>query len=100
MKSTDNALRVGMYGQEKADQMAALDAYVARTSEATELLAYLTAYMDDYAMLAPETINWADVGSMSETVRLLHAVKQFIAGEDEPELPGSYESYDLCHRFG
>ena len=61
----------------------ALGEYIRLTREASELIAYMSAFIDDHGEIAPDAVDWPDVGSMSKTVDMLRDVKNFITGGDE-----------------
>lgn len=61
----------------------ALDAQIAKTHEAAELLERLTLYVQDHGEVAPDDVNWAHVGSMGHVVAQLREIVNFIDGKDD-----------------
>jgi len=71
-----------------------------RYAKHQERAAYLLVEIQKFVAQGTAVATWDEVGDMNEIADQLQVVYNFIAGDEESELPGSYESYDLCHRFG
>jgi hypothetical protein len=52
----------------------ALDAYIAKKTEIDTMLARLTALSDDHFNVAPEAVNWGDVGTLTHYAELLKRI--------------------------
>jgi hypothetical protein len=61
----------------------ALDAYIAKKTEIDTMLARLTALSDDHFNVAPEAVNWGDVGTLTHYAELLKRITDSAFKEGE-----------------
>ena len=61
----------------------ALDAYIARKTEIDTMLARLTALSDELFNVAPDEVNWADVGTLAHYAELLKRITDSAFKEGE-----------------
>jgi len=61
----------------------ALDAYIAKKTEIDIMLARLTALSEDHFNVAPDQVNWGDVGSLSHYAELLKRITDSAFKEGE-----------------
>jgi hypothetical protein len=61
----------------------ALDDYIAKKTEIDTMLARLTALSDDHFNVAPEAVNWGDVGTLTHYAELLKRITDSAFKEGE-----------------
>ena len=66
-----------------ADNRTALDAYIARKAEIDTMLARLKALSDDHFNVAPDEVDWADVGTLAHYAELLKRITDSAFKEGE-----------------
>jgi hypothetical protein len=62
-------------------KQAALDAYIARTAVATELLSRVQDYLADMGEVAPDDVTWGNVGDMGRIIDALTSIVAMCGGE-------------------
>ncbi len=67
----------------RKDNQAALAAFTAKKAELDAMLARLSAFSDEHFGLAPEEINWGDVGSLSDWAQKIREVSDRVFREGE-----------------
>ena len=69
----------------QCNQEKALAAFTHHIGSARELLTQITRYIDDHLGVAPENVNWANVGDAAHTVEELKSIARFLnlIGEEE-----------------
>ncbi len=70
----------------RKSNQAALAAFISKKAELDAMLARLSAFSDAHFGLAPEEINWGDVGSLSDWTQKIRevSVRVFREGEYAP----------------
>ena len=58
----------------------AIAAFVARIEEARQLLAAISASLDDHLGYSPDGINWGHVGSLRHVIAMLKEVETHLEG--------------------
>ena len=66
-----------------SDDPPALDGLVARETEINTILARLTALSSDHFSCEPETVTWADVGTLANYLKALRDISNFAFQEGE-----------------
>ncbi len=67
----------------RKDNQAALAAFIAKKAELDAMLARLSAFSDEHFGLAPEEVNWGDVGSLSDWTQKIREVSDRVFREGE-----------------
>ncbi len=67
----------------RKDNHAALAAFTANKAELDAMLARLSAFSDEHFGLAPEEVNWGDVGSLSDWAQKIREVSDRVFREGE-----------------
>ncbi len=67
----------------RKDNQAALAAFSAKKAELDAMLARLSAFSDEHFGLAPEEVNWGDVGSLSDWTQKIREVSDRVFREGE-----------------
>jgi hypothetical protein len=66
-----------------SDNNASLAAFIARKTEIDTVLARLTALSSDHFSCEPETVTWADVGTLVNYLKGLHEISDAAFQEGE-----------------
>lgn len=56
----------------------ALDAYIGKTHEASELLAKMSEFIDNHGNVDPEEVNWSKVNTLTSFIVQLKELSAFI----------------------
>lgn len=64
--------------QNKKQHELALDAYIGKTHEASELLAKMSEFVDNHGNVDPEEVNWSKVNTLTSFIVKLKELSAFI----------------------